>query len=190
MLMVAAVATGELADATTRARARLPAGCTSSSSARSSLSRRTAGCCASRRRPRRHLRVREPGRRGAARLALLDEQIGGRELVAGGVIVAGVALIVRGTTRATQPEPAARRLTGEPELGLNSDPLARRRLADRITRTRVVMAAVLLSALAFVGWRKYETHELETRLLARSRARSRGAPCTSTARAQSARRST
>ena len=49
---------------------------------------------------------------------LLDEQIGGRELVAGGVIVAGVALIVRGTTRAAQPEPAARRITGEPELGL------------------------------------------------------------------------
>ncbi len=49
---------------------------------------------------------------------MLGEEIGGRELVAGGVIVAGVALIVRGTTRAVQPEPAARRLAGEPELGL------------------------------------------------------------------------
>ena len=49
---------------------------------------------------------------------MLGEEIGGRELVAGGVIVAGVALIVRGTTRAAQPEPASRRLTGEPELGL------------------------------------------------------------------------
>jgi drug/metabolite transporter (DMT)-like permease len=49
---------------------------------------------------------------------MLGEKIGGRELVAGGVIVVGVALIVRGTTRATQPEPAARRVTGEPELGL------------------------------------------------------------------------
>ena len=34
----------------------------------------------------------------------------------------------------------------------------------RVTRTRMVMAAVLLCALAFVGWRKYETHELENRL--------------------------
>src|SRR3954471_22622089 len=34
----------------------------------------------------------------------------------------------------------------------------------RITRTRVVMVAVLLCALAFVGWRKYETYELENRL--------------------------
>src|SRR4051812_50030146 len=34
----------------------------------------------------------------------------------------------------------------------------------RITRTRVFMVAVLLCALAFVGWRKYETHELENRL--------------------------
>ncbi len=34
----------------------------------------------------------------------------------------------------------------------------------RVTRTRAVMAAVLLCALAFVGWRKYETHELENRL--------------------------
>jgi drug/metabolite transporter (DMT)-like permease len=49
---------------------------------------------------------------------MLGEEIGGRELVAGGVIVAGVALIVRGTTRAAQPEPAPRRVTGEPELGL------------------------------------------------------------------------
>ena len=36
----------------------------------------------------------------------------------------------------------------------------------RITRTRVVLAALLLSALALVGWRKYETHELENRLAA------------------------
>ena len=49
---------------------------------------------------------------------MLGEEIGGRELVAGGVIVAGVALIVRGTTRAVQPEPATRRIAGEPELGL------------------------------------------------------------------------
>jgi drug/metabolite transporter (DMT)-like permease len=49
---------------------------------------------------------------------LLGEEIGERELVAGGVIVAGVALIVRGTTRAAQPDPAARRLAAEPELGL------------------------------------------------------------------------
>jgi hypothetical protein len=34
----------------------------------------------------------------------------------------------------------------------------------RVTRTRLVIAAVLLCALAFVGWRKYETHELENRL--------------------------
>src|SRR3954468_13910584 len=34
----------------------------------------------------------------------------------------------------------------------------------RVTRTRAVIAAVLVSALAFVGWRKYETHELENRL--------------------------
>jgi hypothetical protein len=34
----------------------------------------------------------------------------------------------------------------------------------RVTRTRAVTAAVLLCALAFVGWRKYETHELESRL--------------------------
>ena len=34
----------------------------------------------------------------------------------------------------------------------------------RITRSRAVLLAVLISALAFVGWRKYETHELENRL--------------------------
>jgi drug/metabolite transporter (DMT)-like permease len=50
---------------------------------------------------------------------MLGETIGGRELVAGGVIVAGVALIVRGTTRAGQPAPAPRRLSGDPELGLS-----------------------------------------------------------------------
>jgi hypothetical protein len=36
----------------------------------------------------------------------------------------------------------------------------------RITRTRVALAALLLTALALVGWRKYETHELESRLAA------------------------
>jgi O-acetylserine/cysteine efflux transporter len=38
---------------------------------------------------------------------LLGETIGPREIVAGGVIVAGVALIVLGTTRAPKAEPAA-----------------------------------------------------------------------------------
>ena len=38
---------------------------------------------------------------------LLDEHIGAREIVAGAVIVSGVALIVRGTTRAPQPSGAA-----------------------------------------------------------------------------------
>jgi hypothetical protein len=34
----------------------------------------------------------------------------------------------------------------------------------RVTRTRALIVAVLLCAFALVGWRKYQTHELENRL--------------------------
>jgi hypothetical protein len=34
----------------------------------------------------------------------------------------------------------------------------------RVTRTRAVLVGVLVCAVAFVGWRKYETRELEHRL--------------------------